>query len=1377
MKRLTGGGELGALIRAMKWDDTPLGPLDSWPPSLKTALSLILNSRHPMWLGWGSEITFLYNDAYIPVLGAAKHPRALGRPASEVWSEIWDVCGPLADKVFRLGEASFLEDVRLFMRRGDRLEETFYSFSYSPIFDPDGGVAGLFCPSAETTDKVLNARRLRTLSELSGRALLQKSLKAAYATALLTLERNPIDIPFATLYSMRADGRSLELEGTSGFAPDDETVARRIDLSAAEHALIAGVVASATARLMRVDELGYGARIGPAGQRVEHAIVLPLVPSSLEPPIGLLVAGINPTREMDLEYRTFYDLLAAQITSAAQSATAVEEAKRRAEALAEIDRAKTAFFSNVSHEFRTPLTLLIGHTEDALASPERSLEGAALEAVYRNELRLMKLVNALLDFARIEAGKARALFEPVDLSRITRETAAVFQSAVERAGLAFVVACDPLPEPVFVDRDMWEKIVLNLVSNALKFTFSGQITVAMRRSPRDEREVELDVTDTGIGIPDEELPRLFDRFHRIEGARSRTYEGSGIGLALVHDLVLLHGGRIVVKSAPGKGTTFTVRLRLGSAHLPADQVHATPTERAVGRAAGMFVSEASRWLSEAEERERQSPPPSRSTERVLVVDDNADMRDYVQNILATAWDVEVAADGEQALARLRERRFDIVVTDVMMPNLDGFGLLGAIRADVGLARVPVIMVSARAGDEASVDGLQAGADDYLVKPFSARELVARVRTRLEISRARADAERARARLYDQFMQAPVPVSIVVGKDLVFELANPEYVTMVGGRDLVGKTFLEAFPEVPPGAPLHAMLLRVLETRERFSADEFHVRLDRDGRGPRDAYFQFTCQPMKRADGTVEGIMTAAIDVTEQVESRRLLDLERRRLTAIIEHLPVGLSLTERDGSTRTNPALDTLWARPIGPRVRTESYRDFVAYHPDGRRYGPEDWPNVRVLSTGEPLHIDALRFQRFDGREGFMRIDAVPLRDEKNDVVEALVAAVDVTTQKQAEELLSASRAEAERANRAKDEFLAMLGHELRNPLSPIVTALQLLEMKGRTERELAVISRQVRHLTRLVDDLLDVSRITRGKVELKKQRLELATVVVRAMEMSLPLLDQRRQEVDLDVPAEGLLIEGDPDRLAQVVSNLLTNASKYSEPGTVVRVRGERFDGAWARLRVIDHGIGISDDMLESVFDLFFQQPQALDRAKGGLGLGLAIVRSLVQMHGGRVVARSDGSGRGSEFIVDLPLDRTLSRREEGGGDGRAPVVGANKRVLVVDDNVDSAAMMAEFLTTLGYQVKIVNDAPSALAVVSSFAPRACLLDIGLPEMNGYELASALREKERGAGWLPMKLIAVTGYGQESDRKMALAAGFDAHVVKPVDLALLTSVLGGSD
>jgi len=478
-----GGGEMGALMRATDWSKTKLGPVEQWPRSLRTMLGVVLRSRFPMLLWWGPELLHLYNDAYRPIL-RDKHPASLAAPAAEVWAEVWDAVAAMAKSVQDGGPASWTEDMQLFIHSGGMAEETYFTFSYSPVPGDDGQVGGLLNTVQETTAKVQSERQIRMLHELSARATEAKSEDEVYRIATDVLSANELDLPFVLIYALDDEATRARLVGVTGWTDYDGPAKPARVAVAADGAAgwpIGDVVRGG--HEIAVEDLA--ARFGslPAGKwqaRPERAIVLPLVHNARSTPHAVLIAGVSPHRTLDDRYRRLFRATADQVTTALANVHAYETERKRAEALAEIDRAKTAFFSNVSHEFRTPLTLMLGPTEDALASPAQALSGEALHMVRRNTLRLMKLVNSLLDFSRIESGRVDASYAPSDLTAMTSYLASSFRSAIEHAGLVFDVACEPLPEPIFIDSDMWERIVLNLLSNALKFTFEGSIGVAVR---------------------------------------------------------------------------------------------------------------------------------------------------------------------------------------------------------------------------------------------------------------------------------------------------------------------------------------------------------------------------------------------------------------------------------------------------------------------------------------------------------------------------------------------------------------------------------------------------------------------------------------------------------------------------------------------------------------------------------------------------------------------------------------------------------------------------------------------------------------------------------------------------------------------------------
>ncbi len=750
-------------MRAFDWAATPLGPVHTWPQSLRTSVRILLTSRFAMWMGWGPELTFFYNDAYARMTLGKKHPWALGRAARQVWAEIWRDIGPRIEQVMETGTATWDESLLLFLERSGYAEETYHTFSYSPLTDDETAVAGMLCVVTEETDRVIGARRLASLRELAA-ALATVTTEADVIEGIRGgIGENRRDIPFSMLYLYDGDDTArtrAQLAGATGIEIGHPAAVMEIAADEEDQPWPAAAIRARPERIIvddlagRFDEIPTGAwDVAP-----RQAVVVPIAQAGQERAAGFLVAAINPYRQLDEGYLGFINLVAGQIAASLENARARERERRRAEALTELDRAKTQFFSNVSHEFRTPLTLILGPTEDVLANPETTAQNrASLEVTHRNAMRLLKLVNTLLDFSRIEAGRIDARYERTDLSRLTAELASSFRSVVENAGLRFELDCAPVGGNVYVDRDMWEKIVLNLVSNAFKHTFDGSVFVALRER---EGAAELVVRDTGTGISPDQIPRLFERFYRVPNVRSRTHEGTGIGLSLVQELVRLHGGSIAVDSVPGEGATFTVRIPLGRAHLPADRVSSGDgsAARASTSVSGVltYTADAQRWLPDDSDASiagvrsdvRADDERSLALEgaRVLLADDNADMREYAARLLrAQGWVVHTAADGAAALAAARRDPPDLVLSDVMMPGLDGFGLLRALRADPHTSTTPIILLSARAGEEARVEGLDTGADDYLVKPFSAQELVARVRSHLSLARVRSAASEAAER--------------------------------------------------------------------------------------------------------------------------------------------------------------------------------------------------------------------------------------------------------------------------------------------------------------------------------------------------------------------------------------------------------------------------------------------------------------------------------------------------------------------------------------------------------------------------------------------------------------------------------------------------------
>ena len=737
---LSGGGEMGELIRSMDWSNNPLGPVENWPQSLRTSVSLCLSSTFPILIAWGPETIQIYNDAYKPICGAM-HPQSMGMNFRICWESALEVVG---DKFTRgqQGEGTYIKDQQMFLFRYGYLEEAFMTFSFAPIRDESGEVGGIFHPITETTDKMLSGRRTQVLRDVS--ALIGKA-KSIEEIGALTTERHEdflSDLPFLLFYSVDQIKKTANLVSAAGTANAPQLGVYEIVLDENDNATWP-LSASVTEPFVLEDlnERFGKFSCGPYPEAPHSAVILPVFISGKDSPTGYLIAGVSSRRAMDEDYMGFYSMLAGTFSTAVSNVYAYEQEQRRAEALAAIDRSKTAFFSNVSHEFRTPLTLMLGPLEDlqrhqVMDNPEVR---ETVMATHRNAMRLLKLVNNLLDFSRVEAGRVQAAYQPVDIAELTADLASSFRSIIEKAGMRLEVRTGKEPLEAFVDKQMWEKIVLNLLSNAFKYTLEGVISVALESSAT---EVILKVSDTGVGIPAHELPHMFERFHRVENSAGRTHEGSGIGLSLVCELISLHGGEVGVESKLGEGSLFTVRIPLGRAHLPAELVQEHDYQASPSAIRESFLQEASGLLGSEFDQDQQKntkvnvDSTSAEIARVLVVDDNTDMRAYLQRLLGAEFIVQTSINGADALEQLDSFKPDLILSDIMMPVMDGKELLARIREKEEKHWVPLIFLSARAGEEARIDGLEAGADDYLVKPFSAQELLSKVRAQIKINRIR-----------------------------------------------------------------------------------------------------------------------------------------------------------------------------------------------------------------------------------------------------------------------------------------------------------------------------------------------------------------------------------------------------------------------------------------------------------------------------------------------------------------------------------------------------------------------------------------------------------------------------------------------------------------
>jgi len=916
--------------------------------------------------------------------------------------------------------------------------------------------------------------------------------------------------------------------------------------------------------------------------------------------------------------------------------------------------------------------------------------------------------------------------------------------------------------------------VLNLLSNAFKFTFEGEIAVVLR--PVGD-QVELVVRDTGTGIPAAELPKLFERFHRVEGARGRTFEGTGIGLSLVQELVHLQGGAIAVDSTLGQGSTFRVRLPMGTAHL-ANHLIESGAPTAIAAGVGSYVQEALSWLPEEKFEDhtavrlpKEPDAHFSASARILLVDDNPDMRNYLSHILSQFYEVELFADGETALAAAYARTPDLVLSDVMMPDMDGFELLRQLRLDSQTREIPILLLSARAGEESAVEGLEAGADDYLVKPFSARELLARVSANLELGRLRRTATRRRI---------DAVVSSVADFIYTFDLAGRFTYVNKPLLDLWQKTFAEAVGknffelDYPPelAARHQQQIQQVIATRQPLKDETLYT----SAFGTRA--YEYIFVPLFDAEGAVEAVAGTTRDITDRKQTEEALRRSEERYRTLFESIDEGFCVIEmlfdENGTPidyrflETNPAFgkQTGLEQAIGKRM--------LQLAPAHEKHWFEIYGKIAI--TGEPL-----RFENHS--EALNRwFDVYAFRVGQPESRKVAILFKDISdrkrTEAEREQLLQreqAARETAERANRIKDEFLAVLSHELRSPLNPILGWSRLLQDRkldaARTTHALETIERNAKLQVQLIDDLLDVSRILQGKLSLNVAPVNLATTITAALETVRLAAAAKTIQIQTILEPEVGQVLGDSGRLQQVIWNLLSNAVKFTPPGGRVEIRLEQVE-AEAQITVSDTGKGILSQFLPHVFEYFRQADSATTRQFGGLGLGLAIVRQIVELHGGTVRADSSGEGQGATFTVKFPLMPQQSVIPQTVGESK-PLSGLQGiKVLVVDDTTDMREYIAFVLEQEGAEVVAVTSAAEALTALTQFQPAVLVSDIGMPEMDGYMLLRQVRRlpSEQG-GQIPA--IALSAYVGELNQQQAIAAGFQRHLSKPIESATLIEAI----
>lgn len=1037
---LLGGGKMGELIRSKDWSKTPLGTPDTWPQSLRTAVSLCIASNFPIDIIWGSHRVQIYNDGYWPITGD-KHPMSMGQDFKECWLSAWPVIGQAFEEA-SLGQARFLENQHIFLDRYGYKEETFFTFSFSPILDESGEVGGLFHPVIELTQQTLAERRLNILRSVADTTVNARTVAEASSFLLECLKDFGQDLPFVLLYCITADGKEANLQGNIGVEKDSPLAPVKINLAVQHPHTWPLTEVIQHGKSIQVEDLGniFGTfDCEPYPEPPHQAMIFPITLHGTERHNYLLITGVSSRRSLDEKYLSFYELLCASINNALTKAKAYEEERKKVEALAEIDRAKTVFFSNISHEFRTPLTLILSPLEELLNQKNNNfseIEKENIETTQRNALRLLKLVNTLLDFSRLESGRVKAIFSLVDIVVFTQNLASNFRSVIEKAGLELIVIADSITQPVYVDKQMWEKIVFNLLNNAFKYTFAGKITVELSA---ENDFVVLKVKDTGVGIPEHELSKMFERFHRVQSVNGRTHEGTGIGLSLTKELVQMHQGTINVESKLHDGSIFTVKIPTGKKHIAEHQISENEIDSNeifsaiyVDEIEALLETENSETSKIAGVKEENILPT------ILVVDDNADMRRHISSILSNSFHIISAKNGVDALHKMQETTPVLVLTDIMMPVMNGIDLLKEIKSNKITENIPVIFLTARSSEESRIEGWESGADDYLVKPFSAKELAARVGTQINLKKLQKEAldtlrqeEKKKAfllKLSDALRPLGNSVDIEeVATKIAMDFMDADrcyYCTIEEENIIILRdAFRGNFPSVVGVYPSNSFALykAVLNEGLPFAVDDVYTSTILDEalkeiclqfqsrsfinvplikNGKTVGIFSLTqSKPRKWTEAEVELTIETAERIWAAVERAKIQEAlckSEEQLRTVLEQAPLAIAITDSQGDVQfRNTMFDELWGRPAHDTEALTKIQVYDGFHLDGTPIKSEEWPGAKAVLKGEVVIDEVLEIVHLSGQKIPCSFNAGPIRSEDGKITGAVVLFRDVTAER----------------------------------------------------------------------------------------------------------------------------------------------------------------------------------------------------------------------------------------------------------------------------------------------------------------------------------------------------------------------------------------------
>ncbi|RIB06383.1 hypothetical protein C2G38_2217280 [Gigaspora rosea] len=1212
------------MVNNYDWSKTSLGPMDSWEFEFKEIVKLCLNTAFPTAIYAGPDWTLMYNQS-------------LGKPFIEVWPELYDDLKPIFESVRETGKGIYKYEEYLEMQRDGYIEEVYFNYTLSPIFKSDGTVWGIFNAGYEITQDVLNVRRLKILDKLGSQIAGADSLEGSCHLIMSILRSNNPDIPYALIYLAESSNNSkpgFEYQTARLVATTfDEVCEKRefvrgkikrnipvyfpvtheiIDLSndidENYEKYVETKWATSTYSFLKCKSwpihlvIKENKHVKVLLNDDSQAVLLPIKISFGKPTLfATLICGINPRRKLDDKYLEFLQLTVSHVNSFLMHGRSVEEEKMRSKLLADLNYEKIMFFQNISHELKTPLTLMLSPLEDVINNtcPQKTQMMSHLQITRRNTCRLLKLINSLLQYSDIESDQLEVNYCETKITELTRELANNFESMAKKLGLDYIIDIPSLDDfnkvvndKIYIDHDMYETIVFNLCSNALKHTWSGHVKIRLYLDSIDKKKmVVLEVSDTGVGIPEAALPNIFQRFYRVGSQSSRSHEGTGIGLALVKELVTRHGGNITVTSVVNQGTTFKCWFPIGCQHLLINHKYHNDNEilksqeQKLYSKRHLYLEESSQWIQdnpivtednmisqELDDYDLDIDNTDKiSTEditsplfmddsinivnkeyryQILLVDDSPDMRNYLADLLKE-FDVHCACDGRDAIRILKNLNQlpDLILSDIMMPNMNGYELLDALRSNTKTQQIPVILLSAKAGEDSSIKGLDKGADDYLIKPFSTRQLITRIRTNIELSHIR------RKLLYQQCKQEQI-------KQLLISISN----------------------KILSGSDLKVTLSNIIE--------EVHQLL------PCERIFIISCEPPEFKNQTMIALSedsTSKAPINGPLMEKSIVNSQK-----ILNNDP-DVDILSDVYCADTCKKVSML---SVKIKMKASSYWGWIKAHRP---------PNSVWLDT----EIELL--QQISNQLS-ITIDNANLLKE-NLEKEVQIKATEV-------------------ANEVKSRILANTSHELRTPLGAIVGILSSFDDTGLADDQKDMINIMARAsdvVLSTVNNILDAARMEANKIILINHVFDLLDLFEDTIELFGERAGAKQIELVMSCEVDKLpkYVMSDPERLKQVLSHLLSNLIKFTEDGEIVmkvslqsqKVTDNSIRKAKILIEIYDTGIGIDPEFMQHVLERLSQGDKSINIRLQGAGLGLSICKKLVEINGGEIKAESQ-LGKGSKF-----------------------------------------------------------------------------------------------------------------------------------------------------